>query len=129
MRIVLIFLFILAVLTDSCTYAHRETVPCALPDTVSFSRDIQPIFTTHCNEGVDCHSGSRPGGNLNLEPGKAYAELDDPGSGYLDTIKPRFSLLYAQMISVSMPMPPTGNLDDCTTDLVLKWMEQKAKNN
>ena len=70
-----------------------------------------------------------PAGSFNLEPDRAYEELNDPGSGYLDTLQPHISLLYAQMISVSTPMPPSGNLDDCTTDLVLKWIEQKAKNN
>ncbi len=128
MRIAIICCFALAALTGSCTYEHGDPVTCMLPDTVSFSRDIQPIFAAHCTD-ISCHVGNIPAGNLNLEPDKAYEELNDRGSGYLDTLQPHISLLYAQMISVSQPMPPSGNLDDCTTGLVLKWIEQKAKNN
>lgn len=128
MRTALLYLFILSIGTGACTYEHLDSTACSLPDTVSFQRDIQPIFASHCDDIV-CHAGSRPAGNLNLEPTEAYRELHRPGSGYLDTLQPRISLLYAQMISVSTPMPPSGNLDDCTTDLVLKWIEQKARNN
>ncbi len=128
MRTTILCCFVLAILTSSCTYDHAEQVTCAPPDMVSFSRDIQPIFAAHCTD-IACHVGTIPAGNLNLEPDQAYEELQDRGSGYIDTIQPNFSLLYAQMISVSQPMPPSGNLDECTTGLVLKWIEQKAKNN
>ena len=128
MRKVLLCFFLLAVWTGSCTYEQADSPACGLPDTVSFSRDIQPIFAAHCTD-ISCHTGNMPAANFNLEPDRAYQELSDPGSGYLDTLQPHISLFYAQMISVSTPMPPSGNLDDCTTDLVLKWIEQKAKNN
>jgi hypothetical protein len=98
------------------------------PDTVSFSRDIIPLFNQHCNT-AGCHSGSNPKGNLNLEPTLAYSQLMKNGSGYIDTINPLFSVLHASMNSVSNPMPPIGRLDKNKLDLVLKWIEQKAKNN
>ncbi len=128
MRTAIICFFVLAALTSSCTYDHEAPTTCELPDTVSFSRDIQPIFAAHCTD-ISCHVGNVPAGGLNLEPDNAYDELSNPRSGYVDTLDPHISLLYAQMISVSTPMPPSGNLDDCTTDLVLKWIAQKAKNN
>ena len=112
----------------SCTYDKASTEPCPLPGTVSFAQDIQPVFNQYCNT-TDCHAGPAPGGNLNLESAVAYTQLHKQGSGYIDTITPRYSVLYAQMNSTSNPMPPDGKLDRCTQELVLKWIEQKAKNN
>jgi hypothetical protein len=113
----------------SCTYEKVEPqVVCSTPDTVSFKRNIQPIFNNHCNT-AGCHSGSNPSGNLNLEASVAYAQLSKKSSGYLDTVNPSHSVLYGSMNSTSSPMPPNGKLDKCTLDLVLKWIQQKAKNN
>lgn len=126
MRTLFIYVSVLILTAGSCTYDHLDD--CSLPAEVSYSRHIQPIFDTYCT-GLGCHAGPAPAGNLNLEAAHSYMELNQPGKGYIDTLQPNFSLLYAQMISVSEPMPPTGNLDDCTTRLVLRWIEQKAKNN
>ncbi|HEU4717713.1 MAG TPA: c-type cytochrome domain-containing protein, partial [Bacteroidia bacterium] len=82
----------------------------------------------NCNT-AGCHSGTSPAGGLNLEPANAYAQLTSHQGGYIDTLHPEFSLLYSQLISTTTPMPPTGKLDDCTIKLVLKWIQQKAKNN
>jgi hypothetical protein len=116
----------------SCSYDHESAIPqgktCSFPDTVSFSKHIQPIFNASCNI-AGCHSGNQPSGNLNLEPAIAYSQLMRPGKGYIDTITPQYSLVYAQMNSVSNPMPQSGKLDQCTVDLVLRWVQQKAKNN
>jgi hypothetical protein len=116
-------------LVSSCTYEKAEPqVTCAVPDTVSFKRDIQPVFDRHCNT-AGCHSGTAPTGNLNLEASVAYEQLSKKSSGYLDTLHPTYSVLYGSMNATSTPMPPSGKLDKCTLDLVLKWIRQKAKNN
>lgn len=113
----------------SCTYEKAElNISCSPPAIVSFSNDIIPVFNQHCNT-AGCHSGSNPEGGLNLEPAMAYSELMSSGSGYVDTITPRYSVLHASMNSSSDPMPPTGKLDKCTVELIYKWIEQKAKNN
>lgn len=113
----------------SCTYEKAELkVDCKTPVTVSFNNDIIPIFNQHCNT-AGCHSGSNPEGGLNLEPAMAYSQLLSNGSGYVDTVTPKYSVLHAYMNSTSDPMPPTGKLDKCTVDLIYKWIEQKAKNN
>ncbi|MES2591183.1 MAG: hypothetical protein V4608_04810 [Bacteroidota bacterium] len=113
----------------SCSYDKAElNVDCVSPETVSFSGDIQPVLNTHCAVS-GCHSGSSPAGNLNLEPSVAYVQLMNNSSGYVDTITPIYSVLHASMNSSSDPMPPTGKLDKCTVDLILKWIQQKAKNN
>ncbi len=99
-----------------------------MPDSVSFSKNIIPILKSNCST-TNCHSGNFPEGNLNLESGVAYARLSKKGSGYIDTINPKNSVLYSSLVSQSNPMPPTGRLDDCSVKLIYKWMQQKAKNN
>jgi hypothetical protein len=120
---------VLLFLMSSCTYEKVEPqVACVSPETVSFKKDIQPIFDDHCNS-AGCHSGTNPSGNLNLEPALSYAQLSKKSSGYVDTLNPKHSVLYASMNSTGNPMPPNGKLDRCALDLVLKWIQQKAKNN
>ncbi|HVD97403.1 MAG TPA: hypothetical protein VNB90_04300 [Cytophagaceae bacterium] len=127
-------LLVIALCCQHCTYRNVEDIHpnnvCTqtLPDTVSFSRDIQPILTNNCSLS-GCHSGNNPEGNFNLEAGKSYAELMQHGSGYVDTINPRYSVVYSELVSQSNPMPPMGRLDQCSIDLIEKWMKQKAKNN
>lgn len=113
----------------SCTYEKVEPhTICETPAEVSFNKDIQPIFDANCNM-AGCHSGTNPKGNLNLESSVSYAQLWRKKSGYIDTLNPAYSVLYASMNSTSSPMPPNGKLDKCTLDLVLTWIQQKAKNN
>jgi hypothetical protein len=115
----------------SCTY-NKPIVPVASCNnsgkTVSFSNDIQPIFTNNCNN-VGCHSGNSPAGNLNLEVGKAYAQLSKTGRGYIDVTEPNNSVLLSAMLDTTNPMPPSGKLDDCTIDLIRTWMKQGGLNN
>lgn len=124
--------FLLVLLFESCTHDKGKIVvpevTCNTPAVVSFSSDIIPIFDKYCNTS-GCHSGSSPTGNLNLESSMAYSQLMKHSSGYIDTMHPDYSLLYAQINSTSQPMPPTGNLDKCDLNLIYKWIQQKAKNN
>jgi len=128
------FLLFVGFAMSSCVWDKAKPITtndikaCDTIVTVSFTKDVLPIFNAHCID-AGCHSGTNPAGNLSLESSVAYAQLMKSGSGYVDTVNPNYSLLYAQMASVSNPMPPTGKLDDCTLNLVLKWIQQKAKNN
>ena len=103
-------------------------VPCPLPEQVSFNNDVLPILVTNCAIN-GCHSGRTPEANFNLDASVAYATLSKRGSGYIDTLTPRYSALYSAMVSVDSPMPPTGRLDKCKLEVIEKWMAQKAKNN
>jgi len=125
-----VFLILLFSFCCSCTYEKAElsTTPCPTPEVVSYSGNIQPIFDANCAT-AGCHSGASPESGLSLEAASSYSNLTASGSGYVDTLNPTFSVLYAQMTSASSPMPPTGKLDRCTLELVLKWIQQKAKNN
>lgn len=123
------FYVLVGISACSCTYDNLESHPCAnAPDIISFSADIVPILNTNCSTLL-CHSGSEPAGNLNLEADKAYTSLQKEGSGYINTANPTHSVVYSQLFSTSKPMPPDGKLDPCTTSLILKWLEQGAKNN
>lgn len=123
------YLILLLFPAFACTYEKVEPqLTCVSPEMVSFKKDVQPIFDSHCNTG-GCHSGTSPAGNLNLEAAVAYAQLTKKSSGYVDTLRPSYSVLYGSMNSTGNPMPPTGKLDQCTLELVLKWIQQKAKNN
>ena len=125
---------ILGIVFFAMTACHKDkqnqdtTCNQTLPAVVSFGNDMQPIFKNNCALS-GCHSGTSPKGNLCLDSAVAYSQLMQPGKGYVDTLHPSYSILYLQMTSSSKPMPPAGKLDVCTTDLVLKWIEQKAKNN
>lgn len=101
---------------------------CTTPVEVSFNKDVLPILVNNCATS-GCHSGQKPEGNFNLEASIAYKTLSKRGSGYIDTITPRYSVLYGAMVSESDPMPPTGKLDKCKLEVIEKWMQQKAKNN
>lgn len=111
-----------------CCSCNHEEAACTPPTTVSFSQDIVPIFNKNCNTS-GCHLGTSAAGNLNLEASVAYAQLSKRGKGYIDTLTPQYSILYASMNATTNPMPPNGKLDNCTLGLVLRWIEQKAKNN
>ena len=123
-----------AILLNSCVYRNEEdmapAVDCSkvIPDTVSFSKNVQPILTNNCAI-TNCHSGTSPQGKLNLEVADAYSQLMKKGSGYVDTVNPQISVLQSSLRSKSNPMPPTGNLDECSIELITQWMLQKAKNN
>jgi hypothetical protein len=126
--LVLIVLFWNSCKKEKAPVPAPVPVSCNLPEQVSYANNIQPVFNAHCID-AGCHSGANPGGHLNLETSVSYTQLMKSGSGYIDTLKPEFSVLYSQMNSASNPMPKTGKLDDCTIGLVLKWIQQKAKNN
>lgn len=123
--ILLVFILgLFTLLIDSCE--RSVYVPPVVPDTVSFKKHMTPLFNNYCNNS-GCHSGLDPQGNLNLEPSHAYSELWK--KKMIDTLHPKNSLLYYQMISVDKPMPPSGVLDTFYLKEVLRWIEQGGKNN
>lgn len=98
-----------------------------LPDSISFRRDVIPILAK-CSLPA-CHSGGKPEGGLNLEAASAYAQLRQPGSGYLNAVKPESSVLYISLTNDSRPMPPTGKLPSCDIATLRKWMIQGSMDN
>ena len=111
---------------SSCEKEYFEPAPPPDPndttpsvDTVSYSLDMQPFFNGSCV--TNCHNGG--GIPLNLSTGLSYDALIN--GGYIDVATPAKSNLYIKISIGSMK-------DYSTTDdnaMVLKWIEEGAKNN
>jgi hypothetical protein len=97
--------------------------------TVSFSTQVQPIFTANCT--INCHSPGGIAGFLNLTTGNSFASL-------LLSTPPRViagssasSLLYRRITGVVLPqmpldLPPLSAADQT---LIKNWIDQGAANN
>lgn len=112
---------ILILFFSSCYYDK------ALPETsdddfVSYSLDIQPIFTNNC---TSCHPTlvSPP----DLTEGNSYNSITN-GIYIIENDKDA-SLLYQRLIGNSGIMPPSGSLPVSEINLVKNWIEQGALNN
>ena len=123
----MVVIYIIATVAfSSCTY--NKTVPqpaYALPETVSFSKNLIPMFNQYCNTG-GCHS-TLSSTHLDLIDSVAYSSLFARHD--VDTINPSNSPLYVSMNSVNPTMPPSGRLSDYYVALVLKWIKQKGRDN
>lgn len=117
----ILLLFALAgVILCSCEYEWIQPEKKPIPENVSFSADLIPIFDKGCNIGV-CHgAGATP---PDLTPANAYHSLID--GAYVDTETPEASILYNTMKSGSMQ----SYTDPGDEEIVLAWIEQGAKNN
>lgn len=117
--------FILMMLTASilfvsCTYEEIKPKKVEIPDSVSFSINIIPIFNASCNN-VGCHS--KGGIPPDLSPANAYVSLTF--FGYVDVDNPESSIIYEAIT--------TGNMKNNATDqeraLILEWIKQGAQDN
>lgn len=104
----------------SCEYEWIQPEMKPIPEVVSFSNDIMPIFNDGCNSS-GCHSaGAEP---PDLTEANAYNDLWD--GGYIDTITPEASSLYVTMKSGTMKK----FTDPGDEAIVLTWIQQGAENN
>ena len=105
------------VLLSSCEYETIEPIDPEIPEIVSFSSDLQPIFTVKCS---GCHPTM---GGLDLTEGYSYNSIND---GRINSNTPPESLIYTKP-------SPTGThpAKYSTTEsaLVLSWIEDGANNN
>ena len=110
----------LLTLLTACEYDYVVPVPSPPPppagDTISFSQDIQPIFTAKCS---NCHPNVyKP----NLSSGSAYSSLST--GGYIGST-PETSLLY-QKISSGGSM--SSYITSGEVNLIYRWIYAGAKN-
>lgn len=98
--------------------ADETNFPTDLPGTMSFARDIQPIFTAKC---ITCHSGVSPPAGLDLSEGNAYDHINN--ATYINLASPAQSLIYL------VPQAHFAKYTSGESDKVLKWIEQGALNN
>ncbi len=104
----------------SCEYDSVKPETGNLPDTVSFTNDLIPIFNASCNMS-GCHgTGNTP---PDLTPANAYNALTS--GGYVNIADPEASPLYTSMSTGSMK--PFSKPSE--TALVLAWIKQGALNN
>ncbi len=90
------------------------------PQFVSFSGDLQPIFTSNCALS-GCHV---PGGQMPyLTEGLAYDQL--VGGGYVNTVIPEQSELYIAINGIMMPHIPSAS----DRQKVYDWIRNGAPNN
>ena len=93
--------------------------------TVSFSKDLTPIFTANCAKS-GCHNGSVV---PNLTETSAYNALVN--GNYLNTATPEKSEVYLWLTgkeAATMPLGASNNPSNIN-GLMLAWITQGAKNN
>jgi len=101
-------------LFDSC---EKVVYPIPeLPDTVSYSLDIQPVWDNKC---VSCHAGDR---DPDLRPEFSYDALWD--GGYINVDEPAESELMTKLYGTH-----DSRATDAEKQLTLQWIKEGAKDN
>ncbi len=120
------------------TDAGRDTSKDRAKASVSFNRDVQPIFTASC---VVCHQGAGPA-QLTLEPGAAYANLVGrpsteakmprvaPGAPQGSYLIHKLAGTQNKVGGSGAQMPFNGNpLAPPQIAIVTQWIQEGAPNN
>ena len=96
-----------------------------IPEDISFNDDILPIFTSHCES---CHQTDKVFPDLILSAELAYTQLltDGINAPYVNIADPESSKLY---VKIKTNMPPFDILPSYNINMILKWIQQGAKNN
>jgi len=111
------FLFI-----QACQYEFIEPEEVIIPEVVSYTDDIIPIFNNKCNFS-GCHvSGFAI---LDLSPTNAYADLFRKDLINLDN--PELSDLYLKLNTANSTHK--GRSTDTEQATILEWIKKGAKNN
>jgi mono/diheme cytochrome c family protein len=120
-KIMLLIVTLIGIISwQACQYEWVEPAKTVVPEVVSYSADIQPIFNQAC---VGCHSTG--GINPDLTPANSYADLF--ANNLIDTVNPDQSILYLKIAeggSMAKYAPP-GDPDE----IILKWIKEGALNN
>lgn len=116
MRKLNLLIYILAIIgSTSCKNTKDDQV--IAPENVSFSKDVQPIFTAKC---IVCHGGSK---SPDLREGYSYNSLTAT-SKYINTESPAQSYFYKVISTGKM----AKYLNDYDRAIILRWIELGAKN-
>jgi hypothetical protein len=98
--------------------------PATAAATVTFSRDVWPIFRQKC---FTCHTGAKPAGSLRLDVETHIRSGGDSGPLY-DVKKPEASILLEQVSGPKPAMPPkAAPLSPAEVDLLRRWIAAGAK--
>lgn len=108
----------LTLLASSCESEKIQPIdPDDLPDEISFSEHITPIFSSKCSQ---CHFGQTP---PDLSPSEAYLNLTS--GGYINTDNPEKSDIYKEITTGGMAQYAS----DSDRAYILKWIQQGALDN
>jgi hypothetical protein len=119
---ILLIISLLAVMGwQSCQYDWVDPIDPVIPDVVSFSADIIPIFNRSCNN-VGCHAAG--GVAPDLSPANAWADLF--AEEQIDLAVPENSILYKKCATGGSMAKYTQAGD---AEIILKWIQEGALNN
>ena len=108
--------------------ASAEDIRTAEP-TVSFHREIEPIFRTHC---FGCHQTAKPLGDYRMTDFASLLGGGETGEPAIVAGKPEASYLVEQIAVVDgqaeMPKSPRKPLHPSEIELVTRWIAQGAVN-
>jgi len=119
----LIILLLISISTfTSCEYEFIEPEAVVIPEVISFSDDVVPIFNKNCNIS-GCHAAGFA--ILDLSPASAYNQLF--AKGLIDVDVPDQSKIYLKLTDTR------GTHKDRSTPseqaLILEWIVKGAQNN
>jgi hypothetical protein len=119
MRLLMLVL-ISSILFQSCEYEWIEPDEAEIPDVISYSSNIQPIFNRSCNTS-GCHATGGPAPDLTTE--NSYNAL--LSGGYVNNENPESSSLYTSVKFGSMQVYAQPS----DAEYILRWIQQGALNN
>jgi hypothetical protein len=118
-----IFSLILGIsLFGACEYEFIQPEQVVIPEVVSFSEDIIPIFNNSCNFS-GCHVAGFS--FVDLSPGNAYEDLFR--KDMIDLDNPTLSRLYTKLIESNGTHESRSTPTEQAT--ILEWINKGAKNN
>ncbi len=115
-------LCIAGIYLSSCEYEFIEPEQVIIPEVISFSDDVQPIFDRSCN-GSGCHVNGF--GVLDLSIANAYEDLFR--RNLINLEMPEESGLYLKLIDASGTHQ--GRSSPTDQGIILEWIKDGAKNN
>jgi hypothetical protein len=116
------FALVVFIFIASCEYDFIQPPAVVIPEVVSFSDDILPIFNESCNFS-GCHvSGFAL---LDLSPGNAYNDL--LLKSLINTDVPDQSKLYQKLTETNGTHQ--GRSTAAQQAIILEWINKGAKNN
>ena len=120
-----VIMLTVSLMAASCYYDTLPPEPVIpLPDTVSYSEDVQPLWDESC---VSCH---KPGGTApDLTAANSYSALT-VNNKYVIPGDAAGSKLHKSLVGDGAAiMPPAGKWSDSKIAIVDKWINDGALNN
>jgi hypothetical protein len=114
-----------SMMATSCYYDEMPPeAPTPIPEVVSYSKDIQPLWDQDC---ISCHKAGATAPDLTSA--NSYAALTT-NSKYVVAGNASASLVYKLMTGTASPlMPPAGKISDSKLAILEKWINAGALNN